>query len=382
MKIKHSGRWKRRTAAQQAEAAYRWIARLLWGVLPVFGIISLFTYGISPDHRQCSLFPTPVTASIQQTADRSLANQAPGRDAMLRSVTNTIAATGGFLIRDIYLTDQRLLEQPQPLDPAKLSDTADQLNLLYQKLQIPMCVIAVPSAGELYAQELLDGVQFPSQLPEIETFYQQMDSPIRKIDVYHVLYTLTDNYIYNRTDPRWTCYGAYCVYRTAIQKMGFSPVSFDQYIVTHVDTYRGSLYDACLYDGVTPDVLDVYSCKSGSTVTQLTAYQADGTEESREMYVQPDTGDPYAFYLGEDCEKLVIETDLENQRKLLVLKDAYANCMIPFLLQHYSEICVLDVTCMEHALAELADVSEYSQILVLCDADTFANDAYFDFFET
>ena len=46
--------------------------------------------------------------------------------------------------------------------------------------------------------------------------------------------------------------------------------------------------------------------------------------------------------------------------------------MVPFLAQHYSEICILDVMEMEHSLSELAEVSDYTQVLILCDADTFA----------
>lgn len=66
----------------------------------------------------------------------------------------------------------------------------------------------------------------------------------------------------------------------------------------------------------------------------------------------------------------MIQTNLNNQKKLLLFKDDYADCMVPFLLQHYGEICILDVTQMEHGLSELADVSDYTQVLILCDADT------------
>lgn len=107
----------------------------------------------------------------------------------------------------------------------------------------------------------------------------------------------------------------------------------------------------------------------------MTAYPANGEPEQRELYqTQPDgTADLNTFYLGEPCEKLVIRTNLNNQKKLLLFKDDYADCMVPFLLQHYSEICILDVTQMEHGLSELADVSDYTQVLILCDADTFAD---------
>ena len=78
---------------------------------------------------------------------------------------------------------------------------------------------AVPPAGEFYASDLLDGMSYPSQMPAIESFYQAIDSPIRKIDIYQILSTAKDDYIYHRTDAQWTGYGAYCVYRSAIRKM-------------------------------------------------------------------------------------------------------------------------------------------------------------------
>jgi hypothetical protein len=105
-----------------------------------------------------------------------------------------------------------------------------------------------------------------------------MDSSIRKIDSYHVLLTASEDYIYNRTDSRWSSYGAYCVYRSTIQKMGFAAISYDQYSITHVRTYRGELYQRCYYGGVAPDMLDIYTCNTGSSVTGITAYEADGTE--------------------------------------------------------------------------------------------------------
>jgi hypothetical protein len=95
------------------------------------------------------------------------------------------------------------------------------------------------------------------------------------------------------------------------------------------------------------------------------------------MYTWEDSSDPYAFYLGEDCEKMSLKTNVENQKKLLLLKDSYADCMVPFLMQHYSEICILDVTKLKHSVPELTDVSEYSQILVLCDADTYGRQKVF-----
>ena len=106
----------------------------------------------------------------------------------------------------------------------------------------------------------------------------------------------------------------------------------------------------------------------------MTAYPADGKPQKRQLCdtANDAAANPDAFYLGDPCEKIVIQTNLDNQKKILLLKDSYADCMVPFLAQHYSEICILDVTEMKHSLSELADVSNYTQVLILCDADTFA----------
>ena len=299
LKIKQVRRWKKQTVAEQAGIARRFSGRLLWAVLLLGGIGGLVSLGMSP---QTSSRNTSV--SFLEKADARLTAALPVRELFLKTLSNGVVATGGNRIGDVYLTNDRLLECPQSLDTAAMTASADAIDQFYQKYQIPTTVIAVPPAGEFYASDLLDGMSYPSQMPAIESFYQAIDSPIRKIDVYHVLFTATEDYIYYRTDEKWSCYGAYCVYRNAIQRMGFAPISYDQYVITHAGTFRGNLYDSCLYDRVTPDMIDVYSDEDGSKVTDMTAYPANGEPEQRELYqTQPDgTADLNTFYLGEPCD--------------------------------------------------------------------------------
>jgi len=373
MKFKRKKNRKNRMSVERRYKANRICGILVWAILLVYGVSAIFAYAFTLGNSRDTFLLKRFSDAVQRNVDVAITEKTVGRDAFVGGVTAMVSFANGFRVGDIYLTEERLMEYPKQLDVNQLSDTANQLNDFYRSYQVPMCVIAVPSASEFYGTELLNGLTVPSQASFIDTFYQQFDSSIRKIDVYHVLYTMTDSYIYNRTDSRWTGYGAYCVYCVAIQKMGFAPVSYDQYIVQHTGTFRGKLYESCLYQSVAADTIDIYTCSSGAEETEILAYLADGTVEERHLYQETETEDPAAYYLGESCEKIVIQTDLESQRKLLVLKDSYADCIVPFFLQHYSEICVINVTEMQHPLSELIDVSEYSQILVLCDADTFSD---------
>ncbi len=371
MKVKRPSRYQMRSPEEQQYITQRVAGCLLWTFLAGFGILTVIT-GLFSGNRAQEEGKT-ITASGQTLLDNALSGSSVWHNTFVRAKTGWTLLTGGSFTSNVYVTENRLLERPEPLCAEQMTETADLLSTFYQSSQIPMCVIAVPSATEFYAPEMLGGAVCPSQTADIDRFYQLLPSPIRKIDVYHVLFTATDDYIYHRTDPRWTCYGAYCVYRNAIRKMGFTPISYDQFMVTHAGTFRGSLYDACLYDKAMPDILDIYSCDSGITVKSMTAVYSDGTEEERSMYRMPEnTVDPYDYYLGGAFDVLHIQTSLENQKKLLLLKDSCADCMVPFLIQHYSEICVVDIEDATHSLEELTDISDYSQVLVLCDADAFA----------
>ena len=80
----------------------------------------------------------------------------------------------------------------------------------------------------------------------------------------------------------------------------------------------------------------------------------------------------YEFYLGKPCAMLHIRTNLENDRRLLVYKDNFADCMIPFLLQHYSEICIVDLEDSANTAERLADPSEFTQVLFLCSMENWS----------
>jgi len=100
----------------------------------------------------------------------------------------------------------------------------------------------------------------------------------------------------------------------------------------------------------------------------VACYQ-DGTKEKRKSLYDDSalvSDDMYRFYLGEPCEKLIIRTNLDNGKKLLLYKDDFADCMIPFLIQHYSEICVINLQQTGAAFQELARPSDYTQVMFLC----------------
>ena len=78
--------------------------------------------------------------------------------------------------------------------------------------------------------------------------------------------------------------------------------------------------------------------------------------------------------MGKEVPFVRIKTTVNNDKKLLVIKDSYADCFIPFLIQHYSEIAVVSPKCFRESnavLSRLIDKESYAQTLFLFGAEQF-----------
>lgn len=324
-------------------------------------------------------FPLPDTQTAthrkwEKQVEAFLSENIGFHDTLFRIRSSTDLLLGEKMIQDVYVTDEMLLKKTE-LSKAD-EKTAGMLGDFYEEYHLPVCLILVPSAIEIYSDRLPNNPIRTEQETAIRAVYAATGTEIRCIDACNALSAASDAYIFYRTDSRWTSYGAYCVYKSAIRKLGFTAVPYNRYVISHLSTdFRGDLYSRTLCRSVKADVLDMYHVEGGAEVTEVIAYDADGTAQSRgsELYDKDalETEDMYRFYLGEPVPKLVIRTSLENGRKLLLYKDDLGDSFVPFLLQHYSEICVVDLEKTGTELAKYVDPSEYTQVLFLSDMENW-----------
>lgn len=344
-----------------------------WMVLVTAGVYLLILGGTLRAFR-AEDFPKPSLYSLvngewAQELETYLGEHIGFHDALFRVKSQADQLLGEKMIRGVYVSDEMLLEKTASEEKLSPELLADPVNRFYEETQLPTLLVLVPSAAEIYKEQLPANAPNADQKGRIQSVYAATMTGVRTVDACNVLSSLKNNYIYYRTDSRWTSFGAYYVYQSAIQKMGFSSLPYDRYVISHLSTdFRGDLYEQTLYEGVRADVLDCYTLEGGAKVTGVTAWYPDGTsEERRSLYSMAalESGDMYRFYLGAPCERLVIRTNLDNGKKLLVFQDDYGDCMIPFLLQHYSEICIVNLNRTQTMLKDI-EPEAYTQALFLC----------------
>ena len=280
----------------------------------------------------------------------------------------------------VYITESRLLDTEPPVTDS-MNPAAEAVNSFASAYGGAVYFAAVPTSSGVYSDLLPAYLNTVTEKQTIDSFYGELDPGIRKIDAYNILKMLSDSYIYYRTDPRWTSYGAYAVYRTVIQKLGFQPSKYDKYTIEHVtDSYRGTLFRRSQYMLSKPDLVDIYEYSGGAEVSRCIAVDKDGNETPAELYDRSalDTADMYSIYLGKPAPLLRIETSVNNERRLLVIKDSLADCFVPFLIQHYSRIDVISPELLDSDITDYIDPSDYEQALFLFGIDSLDNSILFD----
>ena len=85
------------------------------------------------------------------------------------------------------------------------------------------------------------------------------------------------------------------------------------------------------------------------------------------------------MFFGGNFPQIKISTATESERTLLVLKDSYANCFVPFLAPYYRTIIMIAVQdTITVNLEELMEVENIQEVLYLYNANTFFSDTSFE----
>lgn len=371
----------------------RWSAiifLLILIILPIMTFASKKEYFSEIENKSLARMPKLTISKVKDKSfmngfESFFADHFTGRIKWIETKVDAELLVGKTELNGIYVCDNMLLEHLPNPDYAEVDKAVSAINgFATENSGVPVSVMLAPTSGGIYTDKLPKNAPQLDQKAFIDYVYSELGENITKIDIYNTLYTArTDNYIYYRNDHHWTSLGAYYAYNTAIQKLGFSPVSYDRFDIEHASgDFRGTFYSKTLYKKTDADTVDIYKYDAGANVTDVTITKAinpDGslqTEQHDGLYFREflNQKDKYCTFLGSNQPMVDIKTDVRNDKKILIIKDSYANCFVPFLINHYSEITLLDLRYIQTSYKKLVNVSDYTNVLFLYNASTFSTD--------
>jgi len=187
----------------------------------------------------------------------------------------------------------------------------------------------------------------------------------RVIDVKEALASLTQPYY--RTDHHWTTEGARAAYEAWCAATGHTVREMPLTAVT--DSFRGTLYSKVLLPDSARDTISL------AETVKVRSVDCDGTVTDS-LYDRSKLAekDQYAVFFGGNWAKVTIDTGVENGRRLLLVKDSFANAFVPFLTEDYETITMLDLRFFAESVPELMAEEGITDVLVLYELSNFAAD--------
>ena len=253
---------------------------------------------------------------------------------------------------------------------------ADAINRLADRLpNTRVYNMLVPTSIEFYGPEEYHAANH-SQEYGIQLAYDQMSDKVICVDAYSKIKAHINDYLYFRTDHHWTTLGAYYAYSRLCGELGLTPFDLDAHTAVEVPDFYGTFYSRARTWNAQPDTLTYYDLDNPLTIYTVTGPGMPAEGEVTGLYdlEKLEVYDKYAAFLHGNNGLSRVEGDGEGS--ILVIKDSYANSLVPFLTANYAAVDVVDLRNYNYGLDALIEANGYDAILLLYSFDSFKADPY------
>lgn len=204
----------------------------------------------------------------------------------------------------------------------------------------------VPLSASFYLDEkTLESTDGSDEKAAIDYYYGSLSDAVTPLPIYDTLMAHNAEYIYFRTDHHWNGRGAYYAYRVWAEAKGITPHELSEYTQHSFPGFLGSYYAYNKTAGMegNPDTVEAFE---PITHNVMTFTDVDGNVLN--WPIIKDVTDykvtqKYSAFSGSDNPYSVISNpNVTNGQVCLIVKDSYANALIPFLTDHYQTIHWMD----------------------------------------
>ena len=200
-------------------------------------------------------------------------------------------------------------------------------------------------------------------------YYYSLYNKATGIESVDILRQHNDEYLYFRTDHHWTALGAYYVYRNYCKAKGWEPHELDYYTKMTFSPFLGSYYST-LKDpamAANPDYVEAFIPKG---TNKLTYYSKGGKETEYDVIHDVTNWSEYTKYncfIGGDQPMQKIENPVlwRKTSSCLVIKESYGNCFVPFLVDHYHTVYVMDYRYCNEDVLDFVDKHGIDDVIVI-----------------
>lgn len=334
------------------------------------------------ENRMLETLPAPGLTSIlngdfMEQWESYMSDQFVGRN-LWRGLKVGLDRLGGSRMENgVYIgRDGQLLEDIAAPDQELFSENINAVKSLADTYSdIRTTVMLIPDAACILSDSLPAFATVEDQRQMFSMVERGLGGSVNWVDAYSILNRHKTEKLYYKTDHHWTTQGAFYVFREAAASLGIEGDVSDDYVsYTVTDSFNGVLASKSGVGLNEKEQIDIYVPTEGDD--DVVVNYVDEGKKRTSLYDSSklETRDKYGVFFGGNTSVMDIRTVSTSRKRLLVVKDSFADCFIPFLTPYYREIVVVDPRYYSGTMEDIMDTYRITDILVLYSGNTFMTD--------
>lgn len=320
-----------------------------------------------------------LKGTYQKQYETYLNDQFPARDSWVDMAVSMEAVMGKKDINGVYLGRDGYLLEKSTAEETEKEQVEENINILSSFLndmekdygKEHVSCLMVPSKDQAIPDRLPAFAQTEDRQWVVDTLKQKVTTPDLVLDLKQTMEAHQNEYIYYRTDHHWTTLGAFYAYQAWMQKMGAKAQPLEAYRrETVYRDFYGTTYNK-VHVKVPADEVEVFHSKGEDSVQ----VNMDEGEKKAETLYFPEKAEEgfnrYDLFLSGNTFQIEITTGAHTGKTLLLVKDSFANCFVPFLTQDYDRIILIDYRYGKTAVGTLRSRYDVTDVMVLFNVDKF-----------
>ena len=304
--------------------------------------------------------------SIQERIETQRAADAANGGAKRRQITNVPEQVGSVYVADdtafsLYGFTQEAANQ-----------YIDAVSALANKVSSDVTVydIVVPISTGIYLDEKLqEELGCSDEQAAIQYIYDNMDKKVVTIDAFTALKNHSDEYLYFRTDHHWTALGAYYAYSQLMKEKGITPTSLGEYETMVFDDFIGTLYAASNQTPSLAENPDVVTAYIPLATNKMTYTDVDGNVVDYDIIYDVsdwNSDSKYnCFIAGDQSFEEIHNPNMNDGSSCVVIKESFGNAFVPFLVDHYENVYVVDYRYYPEGLTTLIQERNIKDVIFI-----------------
>lgn len=237
--------------------------------------------------------------------------------------------------------------------------------------------ILVPNnSGAMLSDRELEALGGADQEQAID-YYYSLSEGVKTVDTIKTLREHNDEYLYFRTDHHWTQLAAYYVYQNFCEEKGIRPNELSDFQKMTFSPFLGTFYQELQNEDMAanPDFVDAYIPMA---TNDMTYWETDGSQVNWHV-IQDVTGwnknSLYSCFIGGDKPLVQINNpNLSDGSSCVVVKESYGNSFVPFLVDHYQTVYVIDFRYTKNNVMDFVQEHNVQDLIIINNISIIASE--------